>query len=403
MSSSCTSGTSPRSSPRSAGCARAAAVHAALPRHPSSRGQRSERDPAFDLDGYDGVLAFGEALADVYRRGAGASGSTSGTRPRTRASSARPPSRTSAAGLVWIGNWGDDERSAELESSSLVRKRVGLPLDIYGVRYPAEAWRCFRRYGAPIAAGFPMRACRRSSRAICDRSCAAPALRDALPGIPTIRVFEALACGIPLVSAPWRIRKACSGPARISWSRRDERRDGAPSGRARTMPICARSLVENGFARDPQPSFLRAPGRPTPRYPRNDGGADPDGDARMKIAFYGRAFCPPTGTALRPTTGGCRTTWPAGGTVSPSTSRTHSTDRSTANRAAGLGGGQGLSGDGRCYACRRRRRGPRRRRGESLAASASSMTRCWRGSSRRPDRKRLGSSGTSTRLRPLRR
>jgi spore maturation protein CgeB len=24
-----------------------------------------------------------------------------------------------------------------------------------------------------------------------------------LPGIPTIRVFEAMACGIPLVSAPW--------------------------------------------------------------------------------------------------------------------------------------------------------------------------------------------------------
>jgi spore maturation protein CgeB len=26
---------------------------------------------------------------------------------------------------------------------------------------------------------------------------------QALPGIPTIRVFEALACGIPLISAPW--------------------------------------------------------------------------------------------------------------------------------------------------------------------------------------------------------
>ncbi len=26
---------------------------------------------------------------------------------------------------------------------------------------------------------------------------------EGLPGIPTIRVFEALACGIPLVSAPW--------------------------------------------------------------------------------------------------------------------------------------------------------------------------------------------------------
>jgi spore maturation protein CgeB len=27
---------------------------------------------------------------------------------------------------------------------------------------------------------------------------------EALPGIPTIRVFEALACGIPLVCSPWR-------------------------------------------------------------------------------------------------------------------------------------------------------------------------------------------------------
>jgi spore maturation protein CgeB len=26
---------------------------------------------------------------------------------------------------------------------------------------------------------------------------------ESLPGIPTIRVFEALACGIPLVSSPW--------------------------------------------------------------------------------------------------------------------------------------------------------------------------------------------------------
>jgi spore maturation protein CgeB len=26
----------------------------------------------------------------------------------------------------------------------------------------------------------------------------------ALPGIPTIRPFEALACGIPLISSPWR-------------------------------------------------------------------------------------------------------------------------------------------------------------------------------------------------------
>jgi spore maturation protein CgeB len=34
----------------------------------------------------------------------------------------------------------------------------------------------------------------------------------ALPGIPTIRVFEALACGIPLVSAPWLDEEGLFGP-----------------------------------------------------------------------------------------------------------------------------------------------------------------------------------------------
>jgi spore maturation protein CgeB len=34
----------------------------------------------------------------------------------------------------------------------------------------------------------------------------------ALPGIPTIRVFEALACGIPLVSAPWEDAEGLFAP-----------------------------------------------------------------------------------------------------------------------------------------------------------------------------------------------
>jgi spore maturation protein CgeB len=36
----------------------------------------------------------------------------------------------------------------------------------------------------------------------------------ALPGIPTIRVFEALACGIPLVSAPWHDVEGLFTPGR---------------------------------------------------------------------------------------------------------------------------------------------------------------------------------------------
>ena len=51
-------------------------------------------------------------------------------------------------GLVWIGNWGDGERTAELESFLFhPAQEAGLPLDIYGVRYPAEALATLDRYG----------------------------------------------------------------------------------------------------------------------------------------------------------------------------------------------------------------------------------------------------------------
>jgi spore maturation protein CgeB len=37
---------------------------------------------------------------------------------------------------------------------------------------------------------------------------------EALPGIPTIRVFEALACGIPLVCSPWNDSEDLFSPGR---------------------------------------------------------------------------------------------------------------------------------------------------------------------------------------------
>ncbi len=102
---------------------------------------RAVSDPdaitAFDLSGYDGVLAFGETLSEVYRRWGW------GRRVFTWHEAAdirlfHPPEHEQPRdGLVWIGNWGDDERSAELERFLFRPARdVGLPLDIYGVRYP---------------------------------------------------------------------------------------------------------------------------------------------------------------------------------------------------------------------------------------------------------------------------
>ncbi|WP_134725335.1 CgeB family protein [Paracoccus luteus] len=160
---------------------------------------------AFDLSGFDGVLAFGETLSEVYRRwGWGDRVWTWHEAADTRLF--HPPAQEGAReGLVWIGNWGDGERTAELESFLFRPARdAGLPLDVHGVRYPPEALATLAAYGvryhgwAPNAAAPEIFSSHMATVHVPRRF-----YTTMLPGIPTIRVFEALACGIPLVSAPW--------------------------------------------------------------------------------------------------------------------------------------------------------------------------------------------------------
>lgn len=160
---------------------------------------------AYSLDAFDGVLAFGEALSEVYRRRGW------GNRVWTWHEAAdvrrfHPPEReTDREGLVWIGNWGDGERAQELEEF-LFRpaEEAGLPLDVYGVRYPRQALQLLQKYGVrhhgwAANAAAPSIFARHLATVHVPRRYYA----TMLPGIPTIRVFEALACGIPLISAPW--------------------------------------------------------------------------------------------------------------------------------------------------------------------------------------------------------
>ncbi|AWN36885.1 CgeB family protein [Methylobacterium radiodurans] len=163
----------------------------------------------FDLSGYDGVLAFGETLAEVYRgQGWGARAFVWHEAADTRLF--RPPAGESARegrqdGLVWIGNWGDGERTEELDAFLFGPAReAGLALDVYGVRYPETALATLRARGARYHGWAPNAA----APGIFARHLATVHVPrrfyvEHLPGIPTIRVFEALACGIPLASAPW--------------------------------------------------------------------------------------------------------------------------------------------------------------------------------------------------------
>jgi spore maturation protein CgeB len=170
---------------------------------------RAVSDPdairAFDLSGYDGVLAFGETLAEVYRRW-GWGDRVFVWHEAADTALFHPPAREDAReGLVWIGNWGDGERTAELEEFLMApAKAAGLPLTIYGVRYPDEAKAMLARHGVDYRGWLP-NACAPEVFASHLATVHVPRrfYVEMLPGIPTIRVFEALACGIPLVSAPW--------------------------------------------------------------------------------------------------------------------------------------------------------------------------------------------------------
>jgi spore maturation protein CgeB len=161
---------------------------------------------AFDLSGYDGVLAFGETLAEVYR-GWGWGGRVFVWHEAADTRLFHPPEQEGPRdGLVWIGNWGDGERSAELEEYLFRPARTAqLSLDVYGVRYPPEARRLLDAYGAAFRGWLPnAQAPQVYARHLATVHVPRRFYTEMLPGIPTIRVFEALACGIPLVCAPWR-------------------------------------------------------------------------------------------------------------------------------------------------------------------------------------------------------
>jgi spore maturation protein CgeB len=171
---------------------------------------RAVSDPeairAFDLSGYDAVLAFGEALAEVYR-GWGWGRRVFVWHEAADTTLFQPPAvETPRRGLVWIGNWGDGERTAELERFLLAPAQAAdLPLEIHGVRYPREALSLLARYDTRYSGWLPNAlAPQVFARHLATVHVPRRYYVAALPGIPTIRVFEALACGIPLLSAPWR-------------------------------------------------------------------------------------------------------------------------------------------------------------------------------------------------------
>lgn len=159
---------------------------------------------AYDLSAFDGILAFGEVLADLYAK-RGWRGKVFVWHEAVDPRVFRPLPGPRDGDLVFVGNWGDEERTAELAEFLLEPARtLGLTGRVHGVRYPPSGLDALAAAGLQYGGWVPNYRvphvfARFKMTVHIPRS---PYVR-ALRGIPTIRPFEALASGIPLISSWW--------------------------------------------------------------------------------------------------------------------------------------------------------------------------------------------------------
>lgn len=158
-----------------------------------------------DLSNYDGALVSGSAICDRYRAHGWAARAWSWHQAADAQVFGPRPDVVRDGDLVWIGNCGDDDRSEQLQTMLIEPAHaLGLRTEAYGVRYPVPIRRALAdadiTYGGWLA-NFAVPEVF-AHHAVTVNLPRRPYV-ELRPGVPTIRMFEALACGIPLISAPW--------------------------------------------------------------------------------------------------------------------------------------------------------------------------------------------------------
>lgn len=171
---------------------------------------------SYDLKHYDGALAYGKVISEIYLK----EGWTKKAWTWHEAADIKvfqPLDADAVAGdVVWIGNWGDDERTKELLEFLIEPiKELRLKAKFYGVRYPDEAKKALDKAGIEYGGWLPnYKAPEVFARYRLTAHVPRRPYVKTLPGIPTIRPFEAMACGIPLLSAPWEDKENLFHPGK---------------------------------------------------------------------------------------------------------------------------------------------------------------------------------------------
>jgi spore maturation protein CgeB len=160
----------------------------------------------FHMHRFDGVLAFGEAIRALYADGFGIE-RTWTFHEGADTEVFKPLPLAKDTDVLWIGNWGDEERSRELQEF-LITPAAALRDCRYvawGVRYPLHALQKLKAAGIKHCGYLPnLRSPEVYSQSFLTLHVPRRQYANGLSGIPTIRVFEALACGTPLLCSPWQ-------------------------------------------------------------------------------------------------------------------------------------------------------------------------------------------------------
>ncbi|NJW52049.1 CgeB family protein [Salinimicrobium oceani] len=159
----------------------------------------------FDFSHYDGALVFGEVIKKIYQEKNWVKNVWT-WHEAADADFFNPNRDEEKEGdLVWIGNWGDGERTEELMEFLINPvKELGIKAKVYGVRYPEKAKKALADAGIEYGGWLPNYKVPEvfSKYKVTVHVPRRPYVQM-LPGIPTIRPFEALSCGIPLICSPW--------------------------------------------------------------------------------------------------------------------------------------------------------------------------------------------------------
>lgn len=203
----------------------------------------------YDLRHYDGVLAFGQVIRDIYLKERWTKRAwTWHEAADTRIFKPLPTDKLEGD-LVWIGNWGDEERTKELFEFLIEPvKELGLKAKIYGVRYPKHALKALKDAGIEYGGWLPnFKAPEVFARYRFTVHVPRRPYVESLPGIPTIRPFEALACGIPLLSAPWNDTEHLFTPGRDFLFARNKKEMKALMERVLSDDDTVRELTAHGL------------------------------------------------------------------------------------------------------------------------------------------------------------